>query len=123
MCRNESSHEANNPLATVGADDRPCGASSPHGSTGQSSECVVASAPRLRRQIDNIDPQERKESQTHDSSDASEKCGGLQTHMSSKTTQGTPSVIPDMRHPAMDDTGVTSTSCGSGVERTVQQEY
>ena len=28
-----------------------------------------------------------------------------------------------MHHPAMDDVGVTATSCGSGVERMVQQEY
>ena len=85
--RNESSHKANDPLATVGTDDRPRGVSSPHGSTGQSSEHVVASAPQLRRQVDDVDPQECKESQTRDSSDASEKRGGLQTHMSSETTQ------------------------------------
>ena len=121
--RNESSCEANNPLATVGTDDRPRGASLPHGSTGQSSECVVALAPWLRRQVDDVDPQEHEESQTHNSSDASEKHGGLQTHTSSETTQGTLSVIPDMCCPATDDVGVTATSCGSGVERTVQQEY
>ena len=37
--------------------------------------------------------------------------------------QGTPLVVPDMRRPAMDDVGITAMSHGSGVERTVQQEY
>ena len=59
MRRNESSHEANDPLATVDADDRPRGVSSPHGSTGQLSEHVIALAPRPRRQVDDVDPQER----------------------------------------------------------------
>ena len=122
-CRNESSHEANDPLPTVDADDRPHGASSPHGSAGQSSEHVVASAPWLRRQVNNVDPQEHEESQTRNSSDASEVCGGLQTHTSSETTQGTPPVVPDMHRPATDAMGVTATSHGSGIERTVQQEY
>ena len=49
--------------------------------------------------------------------------GGPQTHMSSETTQGTPPVVPDVRHPATNDMGVTAMSHGSGVERTVQQEY
>ena len=30
---------------------------------------------------------------------------------------------PDTRRPAMDDAGMTAMSCGSGVERTVQEEY
>ena len=58
--RNESSHEANDPLATVDADNRPRGVSSLHGSAGQLSERVVALAPRLRRQVDDADPQEHK---------------------------------------------------------------
>ena len=62
MCRNESSRKANNPLATVDANNRPRGASPPHESAGKSSEHVVASAPWLRRQVDNVDPQEREES-------------------------------------------------------------
>ena len=32
-------------------------------------------------------------------------------------------MVPDTCHPATDDTGVTATSHGSGIERTVQQEY
>ena len=62
MRRNESPCEVNDPLATVDTDDRPHGALPPHESAGQSSECVTASAPRLRRQVDNVDPQEREES-------------------------------------------------------------
>ena len=104
--RNESSHKANDPQLTVDADNRPCGVSLPHGSAGQSSECVVASAPWLRRQVNNVNPQEHKESRTRDSSDASEVCGGPQTHSSSKMTQGTPQVVPDTHHPAMDDVAV-----------------
>ena len=104
MRRNESSHEAKNPLATVDTDDRPRGVSLPHGSTGQSSKRVVASAPQLRRHVDNVDPQECEESQTRDPSDASEECGGLQTHTSSEMTQQTLSVIPDTRHPVTSDT-------------------
>ena len=53
----------------------------------------------------------------------SKERGGLQTHTSSEMTQGTPSVIPDMCHPEMDDAGVTAMSHGSAGERTVQQEY
>ena len=34
-----------------------------------------------------------------------------------------PRVVPDMRHPAMDNVGMTATTHGSGVERTVQEEY
>ena len=37
--------------------------------------------------------------------------------------QGTPRVVPDTCRPAMDDAEITATSRGSGVERTVQQEY
>ena len=32
-------------------------------------------------------------------------------------------VVPDMRHPAMDNMEITATSHGSGIERMVQQEY
>ena len=32
-------------------------------------------------------------------------------------------MVPDTCHPAMDDVGMTATSHGSGIERTVQQEY
>ena len=123
MCGNESSCKVNDPLPTVDTDDRPRGASPPHESAGQSSKCVVASAPRLRRQVDDVDPQEHEESRTHDSSNAPETRGDLRTHATSEATQGTPMVVPDTRRPAMDDTGITATSRGSGVERTVQQEY
>ena len=54
--------KANNPLATVDADDRPHGVLPPHGSAGQLSKRVVASAPQLRRQVDDVDPQEHEES-------------------------------------------------------------
>ena len=116
MCRNKSSSEANDPLATVDTDNRPRGASSPHGSAGQSSERVVASAPQLRRQIDDVDQQECKESRTCNSSDASEVHEGPQTHTSSEMTQGTPLVVPDTCCLATDDMGVTAMSCGSGIE-------
>ena len=53
----------------------------------------------------------------------SEVHGGLRTHTLSETTQGTPQVVPTTRRLATDDAGVTATSRGSGVERTVQQEY
>ena len=59
MCRNESSREANDPLDTG---NRPRGVSLPHKSAGQSSKCVVALAPQLRRQVDDIDQQECEES-------------------------------------------------------------
>ena len=62
MRGNESPHEVNNPLVTVEADDRPRGALPPHESAGQSSERVAALAPWLRRQVDDIDPQEHEES-------------------------------------------------------------
>ena len=123
MRRNESSRETNDPLATVDADDRPHGVSLPHESAGQSSECVVASAPRLRRQVDDVDPLEHEESRTRDSSDASEARGDLWTHGPTEEMQGTPMVVPDTCCPAMDDTGITATSRGSSVERTVQKEY
>ena len=121
-CGNESPHKVNDPLVTVDADDRPRGALLPHKSTGQSSKCVAASAPRLRRQVNNVDPQEREESRTCNSSDVPEMHGSLQTHATSEEMQGTPLVIPDSHRPVMDDVGITATSRGSGIERTVQQE-
>ena len=120
---NKSFHDANNPLLTVDAGNRPCGASPPHEGAGQSSERVVASAPWLRRQVDDMNPQEHEEPQACDSSDAPKARGDLQTHVSSKVMQGTPLVVPDMCCPTMDNVGITATSHGSGVERMVQQEY
>ena len=70
--RNESPCKVNDLLATADADDRPREVLPPYESTGQSSKRVAASAPRLRRQVYDVDPQEREESRTHDSSDASE---------------------------------------------------
>ena len=35
--------------------------------------------------------------------------GSPQTHATSDETQGTPLVVPDSRHPAMDDAGITAT--------------
>ena len=123
MHGDESPHKANDLLVTADADDRHCGALPPHGSTGQSSEHVVALAPQLRRQVDDVDPQERKEPQACESRDVPKACGDLQTHVPSKMMQGTPLVVPDMCLPAMDDIGVVVTSHGSSIERTVQQEY
>ena len=122
-CGDESPHEANDPLVTVDTDNRPCGVSPPHGNTGQSSECVVASAPWLRRRVDDVNPQEHEEPQAHESCDVPKVCGDLWTHMPSEATQGTPLVVHDMCRPAMDNVGITATSHGSGVERMVQQEY
>ena len=119
---NESPHEVNDLLATVDADNRPCEVLPPYESTGQSSERVAASAPQLRRQVDDVDPQEHEESQTRDSSDAA-GLHGDPPHATSDETQGTPRVVPDTRRLAMDDVGITATSRGSGVERTVQREY
>ena len=62
MRRNQSPREVNDPLATADTDDRPREVLPPYESTGQSSEHVAASAPWLRRQVDDIDPQEREES-------------------------------------------------------------
>ena len=116
---NESPCKVNDPLATVDADDRPCEVLPPYKSAGQSSECVAASAPWLRRQVDDIDPQEREESRTHDSSDVAGSRGDP-PHATSDEMQGTPRVVPDMRHPAMDDVEITAMSrVGSGVERMV----
>ena len=68
-------HEASNLLATADTDNGPCEALPPHGSTGQSSECVEALAPWHRRQVDDVDPQECGESPTHDACDAPGVCG------------------------------------------------
>ena len=116
---NESPCEVNDPLATADADDRPHEVLPPYESAGQSSECVAASAPQLRRQVDDVNPQECKESRTRDSSDAAGSHGDP-PHTTSDETQGTPRVVPGMRRPAMDDTGITATSRGRGVERMVQ---
>ena len=89
---NESPREVNDPLVTVDADDRPCGALPPHERAGQSSERVTASAPQLRRQVNNVDPQEHKESRTRDSSDAPE-LHGESPHMTNDETHGTPLVV------------------------------
>ena len=61
-CGNESPCEVNDLLVTADADDRYREVLPPYESAGQSSERVVASAPRLRRQVDDVDPQEREES-------------------------------------------------------------
>ena len=62
MRGNESPHEVNDLLVTADADNRPHEVLPPYENTGQSSEHVAASAPRLRRQVDDVDPQEREES-------------------------------------------------------------
>ena len=119
-CGDENPHEANDPLATVDTDDRPHGVLLPHKRVGQSSECVKASAPWLRRQVDDVNPQECREPQACDSCDAPKTHGELWTHVSSKAMQGTPLVVPEMCHSAMDDVEITATSHGSNVERTAQ---
>ena len=123
MSGDKSPCKANDLLATADADDRPRGASLPHGSAGQSSEHVVALAPWPRRQVDDVDPWEHEELQACSSHDAPEACGGLWTHEPSEAMQGTPLVVPDTHCPAMDNVGITATSRGSGIERTIQQEY
>ena len=87
--RNESPHKVNNPLVTVDADDRPREVLPPYESTGQSSERVTALAPRLRRQVDDVNPQEREESRTCDSSDVAGSHGDP-PHAMSDEMQGTP---------------------------------
>ena len=62
MRGNESPHEVNDPLATADTDDRPREVLPPYESAGQSSERVTASAPWLRRQVNDVDPQECEES-------------------------------------------------------------
>ena len=117
MHGDENLHEANDLLATADTDNGPHGASLPHKRAGQLSEHVEASAPQLRRQVNDIDPQEHGEPQAHDSCDAPETYGELQTHMSSEVTQVTPLVVPETCHPAMDNMEITATS------QTTQQEY
>ena len=58
---NKSPRKVNYLLVTADADDRHHEVLPPHKSAGQSSERVAASAPRLRRQVDDVDPQEREE--------------------------------------------------------------
>ena len=122
MRGNESPRKVNDLLATADADDRHREVLPPYESAGQSSERVAASAPQLRRQVDDVDPQECEEPRTCDSGDASES-RRASPHATNDETQGTPQVVPDTRRPAVDDAGMTATSCGSGAERTVQQEY
>ena len=55
MCGNESPREVNDLLVTADTDDRPHEVLPPYESAGQSSERVAALAPRLRRQVDNVD--------------------------------------------------------------------
>ena len=76
---NKSPRKVNYLLATVDTDDRPHEVLPPYESAGQSSKRVAASAPRLRRQVDDVDPQEHEESRTHNSSDAAGSCGILPT--------------------------------------------
>ena len=62
--------EANDLLVTADADHGPREALPPHRSTGQSSEHVEALAPWLRRQVDDVNPQEHRESIARDACDA-----------------------------------------------------
>ena len=72
MRGNESPREVNDLLVTADADDRYREVLPPYESSGKSSERVAGSAPRLRSQVDDVDPQEREESRTRDSGDTSE---------------------------------------------------
>ena len=107
-------YEANNLLVTADADDRPREALPPHGSTGQSSKRVEASAPWLRRQVDDIDPQERGGSIARGACDAPGACGELRTHTPSDATQQTPLVFAETCYPARDDGNATNRSPASG---------
>ena len=89
MRRNKSPREVNDLLATVDADDRHREVLPPYESTGQSSECVAASASRLRRQVDDVDPQECEEPRTRDSGDTSES-RRISPHATNDEMQGTP---------------------------------
>ena len=91
---NESPREVNDLLVTADADDRHREVLPPYESAGQSSEHVAASAPRLRRQVDDVNPQEREEPQTRDSGDASES-RRVSPHATNDEMQGTPRVVPD----------------------------
>ena len=86
---NESPCEVNDLLATADADDRHCEVLPPYKSAGQSSEHVAASAPRLRKQVDDVDPQECEEPRTRDSGDASES-HRASPHVTNDEKQGTP---------------------------------
>ena len=87
MCREPPPYAANDLLVTADADDGPHEALLPHGSTRQSSEHVEASSPWLRRQVDDVDPQECGESIACSACDAPGACGELQTHAPSDATQ------------------------------------
>ena len=113
MCGEPPPYEANDLLVTADADNGPHEALPPHGSTGQSSECVEASAPWLRRQVDDIDPQEHGESIARDAWDALGVCGELRTHTPSDATQQAPLVFAETCHPARDDRNATDRSPGS----------
>ena len=80
-------YEANDLLVTADADDGLREVLLPHGSTGQSSECVEALAPWLRRQLNDIDPQEHRESIARGACDAPGACGELWTHVPSDAMQ------------------------------------
>ena len=106
--------KANDLLVTADADNGPCEALLPHGSTRQSSEHVEASAPWLRRQVNDVDPQEHGESTACDTCDALGVCGELWTHMPSDAMQQTPLVFAETCHPARDDGNAADRSPGSG---------
>ena len=107
-------HEANDLLVTADADDGPHEALPPHGSTRQSSKHVEASAPWLRRQVSDVDPQECRESTAGDACDALGACGELRTHMPSNAMQRTPLVVTETCHPTRDDRNAADRSPGSG---------
>ena len=118
------SYEANDLLVTADADDGPREVLLPHGSTGQSSKHVEASAPWLRRQVDDIDPQERRESIACGACDAPGACGELRTHAPSDATQRTPLVFAETRHPAKNDGNATDRSPASrGKKQAWEQSY
>ena len=114
MCGEPPLYEANDLLVTADADNRPREVLLPHRSTRQSSEHVEASAPWLRRRVDDVDPQERGESIARGACDALGACGELRTHAPSDATQQTPLVFTETHHPTRDDGNAADRLPGSG---------
>ena len=114
--------EANDLPVTAEADDGPCEVLPPHGSTGQSSKCVEALAPWLRRQVDDVDPQECRESTAHNACDAPGACGELRTHTPSDAMQRTPLVFTETHHPARDDRNAADRLPGSGGKKQAREQ-
>ena len=133
MCKGSPLHEANDLLETMDIDDNPCRDHGTHESSGRSSEreeqqlhgSRVRSAGDGELQVRRPEehPQEHGRHSPRESHDASEGCGELWPHASDNGNQRTPLVFAEKRCTGMDDTGITSMSCGRGTERVVHCEY